>query len=221
MRFLFGGLAIFVLIAFIIGQIITPRQSSMRNVFAKGFYYTGIGILLLAVFSGVGALVYYGINDANQPHQKGISQMSQEEKTVYLDSLLQHPPQPTSQDLKDVFVNYRFGFSALPCYESVHRFNIVSLEEIKSLEITGDNLSGEIFEINTRGEFITNQPLTAFHVKGTFTLQYRFSEGTRDLSAGWHLSQIIGNECTVLSKIPEENIIGRDSLYPDLKRKVK
>lgn len=220
MRFLFGGLAIFVLLAFIVGQIITPRHASMRRVFARGFYYTGIGLLILAVFGGVVGLVYYGINDSNQPRQKGLSQMSNDEKTVYLDSLLHNPPQPEVQDLKDVFVNYRFGFSALPCFESVHRFNIVSLEEIKSLEITGNNLSGKIFEINTRGEFTTNQPLAEFHVLGSFTLQYRFSEGTRDLSPGWNLSQIIGNDCTVLSKIPEKKIIGRDSLYPDLKRKV-
>lgn len=221
MRFLFGGLAIFVLVAFIVGQIITPRYASMRKVFARGFYYSGIGLLILAVFSGIIGLIYYGIEDANQPRQRGLSEMSAQEKTVYLDSLLHNPPQPAVKELKDVFVNYRFGFSALPCFESVHRFNIVSLEEIKSLEITGTNLSGKIFEINTRGEFLTNQPLTEFHVKGSFTLQYRFSEGTRDLPPGWNLSQIVGNECTVLSKIPEKKIIGRDSLYPDLKRKVE
>ncbi len=221
MRFLFGGLAIFVLIAFIVGQIFTPRRASIREVFAKGFYFTGIGVLILAALGGVFGLVYYGINDANQPRRRGMSQMSQQEKTIFLDSLLHNPPRPEVEDLKDVLVNYRFGFSALPCFQSVHRFNIVSLEEIKSLEITGNNLSGKIFEINTRGEFITNQPLAEFHVLGSFTLQYRFSEGTRELSPGWHLSQIIGNECTVLSKIPEEKIIGRDSLYPDLKRKVE
>lgn len=140
MRFLFGGIAIFVLLAFIVGQITTPRRASMRMVFTRGFYFTGIGLVILAVIGAIVGLVYYGVNDSNQPRQKGLSQMSQDEKTIYLDSLLHSPPGPEVGELKNVFVNYRFGFSALPCFESVHRFNIVSLEEIKSLEIEGSIL---------------------------------------------------------------------------------
>lgn len=220
MRFLFGGLAIFVFIAFVVGQIITPRRAPIRKVFSCGFYYTGIGLLLIAAVSGVIALVYYGLNDANRFQERGLSQMSKTEKTAYLDSLLNHPPQLSVAELKDLFVDYRFGFTSLPCFESVHRFDVVSLEEIKTLEITGKNRSGKIFEINTKGEFETNQPLPKFHVKGDFTLQYRFTEGTRALTPGWHLSKFVGTKCTVLSTHPEEQIIGRDSLYPDLKREV-
>lgn len=220
MRFLFGGLAIFVLIAFIVGQIITPRRAPMRKVFARGFYYSGIGLLLLAVLAGVIGLVYYGITDTNRPRDTGIEHMKPEEKAVYLDSLLKHPPQPTVDDLKDVFVDYRFGTTAMPCFESVHNFNVVSLEEIENLEVTGDNRSGKIYEINTSGAFLTNHPLPNFHLTGFFTLQYRFSEGSRALTPGWHLSRIVINDCNVLSKHPKKKIIGQDSLYPDLKRKV-
>lgn len=221
MRFLFGGIAILFLIAFVVGQIITPRRAPMRQVFARGFYYTSIGLLVLLIAGGLVGLVYYAVGDRGVSNHTGFSKMSAVEKRAYLDSLLQHPPRPGNDALKDVFVNYRFGYSALPCFESVHRFNVAALEEIKELNVTGQTLAGNIYEINATGEFITNQPEPNFHVRGDFTLQYRFSDEDREHPPGWYLRKIVGNSCEVLSQHPARQIIGHDSLYPDLKRKVE
>jgi len=219
MRFLFGGSAIFLLIAFIVGQIATPRRAPIRKVFAKGFMITAFSFLALGALFGVGALIYYGVTGNGAPNDR-YSRMSDEEKVYYVDSLMANPPDASVDQLKDAFISFRFGTTALPCFESIHNFNVVSLMQIENLEKGDSKLSGKIYETTTYGEFRTNQPAEGFHLKGTFTVQYIFSEGTRDKPLGWHFSKIIVSDCEVLSSHPVPNVLGQDSLYPDLKRKV-
>lgn len=219
MRFLFGGIAIFLLIAFIVGQIFTPRRAPIRKVFAKGFMITAVSFLVLGAVLGVGALIYYGVTGNGTANDR-YSKMSVAEKAYYVDSLMTNPPNPSIEELKDVFIAFRFGSTALPCFESIHNFNVVSLMQIENLEKGESKLAGKIFETTVYGEFKTNQPAEGFHLKGTFTVQYIFSEGTRDKPLGWHFSKIIISECTVLSKHPDPKVIGQDSLYPGLERRV-
>lgn len=219
MRFLFGGIAIFLLIAFIVGQIFTPRRAPIRKVFAKGFTITAVSFLLLGALLGIGALIYYGVTGNGAANDR-YSKMSVQEKAYYVDSLITNPPNASIEELKDVFIAFRFGSTALPCFESIHNFNVVSLMQIGSLEKGESKLAGQIFETTVYGEFKTNQPVEAFHLKGTFTVQYIFSEGTRDKPLGWHFSKIIVSDCEVLSKHPTAKSIGQDSLYPDLERRV-
>lgn len=219
MRFLFGGIAIFLLISFIVGQIFTPRRAPIRKVFAKGFMITALSFLALGAVFGVGALIYYGVTGNGAPKDR-YSKLSEEQKAIYVDSLLTNPPNASVAELKDTFIAFRFGTTALPCFESIHNFNVVSLMQIEHLEKGKSKLAGTIYETTVYGAFKTNQPAEGFHMKGTFTVQYIFSEGTRDKPLGWHFSKIIVSDCEVLSKHPTEKIIGQDSLYPDLKRRV-
>ena len=216
MRFFFGGIAIFLLISFIVGQIATPRRSPIRKVFAKGFTLTAFSLLGLGAIAGVGALIYYGISGNGAPKDR-YSKMSDSEKAVYVDSLMTNPPDASIDELRDRFIAFRFGSTALPCFESIHNFNVVSLTQIEHLEKRDSKLAGKIYEITTGGEFKTNQPAEGFHMKGNFTVQYMFSDGTRGVPLGWHFSKIIVNDCEVLSSHRVPNILGQDSLYPDLK----
>jgi len=221
MRFLFGGIAIFLLIAFIVGQIFTPRRAPLRKVFAKGFMITAISFLTIGAVLGAGALIYYAISGNGNASKNRYEKMSVEEKAMYVDSLLTNPPNTSIDELKDTFIAFRFGTTALPCFKSIHNFDVVSLMQIEHLEKGDSKLAGKIFETTAYGEFKTNQPAEEFHMKGTFTVQYLFSEGTRDKPLGWHFSKIIVSDCEVLSNHPVEDIIGQDSLYPDLERRVK
>ncbi len=220
MRFLFGGIAIFLLIAFVVGQIFTPRRAPIRKVFAKGFMITAVSFLALGALFGVGALIYYGVTGNGAPKDR-YSKMTIEEKAYYVDSLITNPPNPSIEELKDIFMDFRFGTTSLPCFESIHNFDVVSLMQIEQLEKGGSKLAGKIFETTAYGEFKTNQPLEGFHLKGTFTVQYIFSEGTRDKPLGWHFSKIVVRDCEVLSKHPGPKVLGQDSLYPGLERRVE
>ena len=221
MRFLFGGIAIFLLIAFIVGQIFTPRRAPLRKVFAKGFMITAVSFLTIGAVLGAGALIYYGITGNGNAPRNHYEKMSAEEKSIYVDSLLNSPPNTSIDELKDIFIAFRFGTTALPCFKSIHNFDVVSLMQIEQLEKGKSTLAGDIFETTTYGEFKTNQPAEEFHMKGTFTVQYIFSEGTRDKPLGWHFSKIIVSDCEVLSKHADPKVLGQDSLYPDLERRVK
>ena len=220
MRFLFGGIAIFLLVAFIVGQIATPRRAPIRKVFAKGFYLTAFGALAIGTLFGVGYLIYFGVTGNGQRETGPLAGLSDEQKLTYVDSLLNNPPELTTTDLEDAFLDFRFTSSALPCYESVHNFDVVSLKEIVKIEKMDANRAGKVYELNVVGEFKTNKPVSGFHLTGKFEVQYTFSEGTRDAPLGWNFSKIYVSDCEVLSKHPQKQVIGQDSLYPGLERRV-
>ncbi len=221
MRFLFAGIAAFLLLGFILGQIFTPKRTPIRKVLAKGFYLTSLVTLGLGFLVGIGALVYYGFNNDGRDMSGPLAGMSETQKEIYLDSLYDHPPQPSIVDLRDVFVDYRFGTTALPCFESVHNLDVVSLNQIVSLEKVSASRAEKIYEIELLAELKTNKPYEGFHLRGNFSVQYRFYRGSREQEPGWGLSKIFVSNCEVLSKREIKSSIGQDSLYPGLKRDVK
>src|SRR5690554_2087429 len=127
MRFLFGGIAIFLVIAFMVGRILSTRRTPMRKVMAKGFYYTTIGTLALAVLFGIGALIYFAVSGNGMRDAGPFQGMNETEKAIYLDSLFNNPPDPSFAQLETELMKFRFNSEALPCYESTHPFDIRSL----------------------------------------------------------------------------------------------
>jgi len=218
MRFLFGGIAIFLVIAFMVGRILSTRRTPMRKVLAKGFYYTTIGTLALAVLFGIGALIYFAVSGNGLRDTGPFSGMSETEKTVYLDSLFSNPPDPSIPQLETEIMKFRFNSEALPCYESIHAFDVRSLEEIIALEKVNTKSSDRVYEINVRGEFKTDRPEVGFHLKGIFVVQYVFSKGKRDVTPGWNFSKVYFTSCDVLSHHADKKEKTREDLYPDLKR---
>ena len=218
MRFLFGGIAIFLVIAFFVGRIFSTRRTPMRKVLAKGFYYTTIGTLVLAVLFGIGALIYFAFSGNGMRDTGPFQGMNETEKSVYIDSLLSNPPDPSIAQLETWFIKFRFNSGALPCYESIHAFDITSLEQIVHLEKVNTKSSDRVYEINLLGEFKTDRPEVGFHVKGLFVVQYTFSKGERDVTPGWNFSKVSVYSCEVLSHHADKKEKSREDLYPDLKR---
>src|SRR5690606_8684717 len=102
-------------------------------------------------------------------------------KAIYLDSLFNNPPDPSYAQLETELMKFRFNSEALPCYESIHPFDIRSLEQIIHLEKSSTKSSDRVYEINILSEFKTDQPEVGFHLKGIFVVQYVFSKGERDV----------------------------------------
>lgn len=220
MRFLIGGIALFIVLSLIVGRIFSPRGSSFRTIFGRGFYYTAAATLSLAVVVGLGALIYYGIEGDKKIHDTSFFRgMNETQKAQYLDSLFNEVPNPSVAEIKTSLMNYRFNSKALPCYDALHAFDVASLEQILELEKQDTRSSDEIYEINTLGEFKTDRPEAGFHLQGTFVIQYTFSKGLQDVPPGWNFTKIYFTDCEVLSPHKKENKTSRrDSLYPDLKR---
>ncbi|HKL39109.1 MAG TPA: hypothetical protein VJ894_00430, partial [Cryomorphaceae bacterium] len=214
----FIGLIVIFLVSLLIGQITTPKYTPFKKVFAKGLYYSVIGLIGFVIVIGIVALV----NDisSRKGSQTEFAKMTREQKEVLRDSLRQTPPAPTDAELKALFVDYNFSGAIIPCYESVHKLDIASLKEIKAFEVTDTDLSDGLYEIETEAEMIVNQPVPIFHFKGTFNVQYDFYDGDSDINPGWKLDKIFISHCEVIDAPEKDKVIGNSDLYPDLNRDV-
>jgi hypothetical protein len=218
MRFFFIGLIIIFLVSLLIGQITTPKGTPFRRVFAKGLYYSVIGLIGFVIAIGIVALV----NDitSRQGSETEFSKMTREQKVALRDSLRRTPPTPTEEELRSLFVDYNFEGVIIPCYESVHKLDVASLKEIKYFDVSDANASDEFYEIETEAELTVNQPVPRFHFKGTFNVQYEFYEGDSDIDPGWKFDKIFISQCEVIDAPEKEKVIGNSDLYPDLKRDI-
>jgi len=216
MRFFYIGLAIIFLVSLLIGQITTPKYTPFKKVFAKGLYYSIIGLIGFVIAIGIVALV----NDLQSRNGSpdDFARMTNEQKTTLRDSLRKELPNPTFEDLQATFLDYNFNGILIPCYETVHKLNVTSLDEIKSFIVGDSELSRDLYEIETEAELMVNQPVTDFHFKGTFNVQYEFYEGDTDFDPGWKFSKILISNCQVISAPEKEKIIGNTEYYPDLNR---
>jgi len=216
MRFFYIGLVIIFLVSLLIGQITTPKYTPFKKVFAKGLYYSIIGLIGFVIAIGIVALV----NDLQSRNGSpdDFARMTNEQKTTLRDSLRKELPNPTFEDLQATFLDYNFNGILIPCYETVHKLNVTSLDEIKSFIVGDSELSRDLYEIETEAELMVNQPVTDFHFKGTFNVQYEFYEGDTDFDPGWKFSKILISNCQVISAPEKEKIIGNTEYYPDLNR---
>ena len=96
---------------------------------------------------------------------------------------------------------------------------MASLDEILNLEIVGSGMSEGIYEVRTKGELKVNRPVTGFHIRGDFSIQYVFFEGDTDIDPGWKFDKIFIANCEVIAAEGEEKKPGPEELYPDLPRK--
>ena len=218
MRFFYIGLVVIFLVSLLIGQLTTPKYTPFKKVFAKGLYYSLIGLIGFVIAIGIVALV----NDLQSRHGSPdeFARMTKEQKTALRDSLRQSPPNPSFEELQTTFVDYNFYGVLIPCYETVHKLDVASLKEIKSFDVGESELSGDLYEIETQAELIVNQPVTDFHFKGVFNVQYEFYKGDSDIDPGWKFSKILISRCQVISAPEKEKIIGNSESYPDLEREV-
>ncbi|MGB6037664.1 MAG: hypothetical protein WBG42_15420, partial [Cryomorphaceae bacterium] len=146
------------------------------------------------------------------------ARMTKEQKTILRDSLRKELPNPTFKELQTTFVDYNFNGVLIPCHETVHKLDIASLQEIKSFQVGDSEVSGDLYEIETEAELTVNQPVTDFHFKGRFNVQYEFYKGDSDIDPGWKFSKILISQCQVISAPEKEKIIGNSEYYPDLNR---
>jgi len=218
MRFFYIGLVVIFLVSLLLGQITTPKYTPFKKVFAKGLYYSLIGLIGFLIAIGIVALV----NDlqSRKGSENEFAKMTQEQKTALRDSLRKSLPNPSFEDLQATFVDYNFNGVLIPCYETVHKLDVASLKEIKSFNVGDSELSGDLYEIETQAELMVNQPVTDFHFRGTFNVQYEFYKGDSDIDPGWKFSKILISHCQVISAPEKEKIIGNTEYYPDLNREV-
>ena len=216
MRFFYIGLVIIFLVSLLIGQITTPKYTPFKKVFAKGLYYSIIGLIGFVIAIGIVALV----NDLQSRNGSpdDFARMTNEQKTTLRDSLRKELPNPTFEDLQATFLDYNFNGILIPCYETVHKLDVTSLDEIKSFIVGDSEVSRDLYEIETEAELMVNQPITDFHFKGTFNVQYEFYKGDTDFDPGWKFSKILISNCQVISAPEKKKIIGNSEYYPDLNR---
>ena len=212
MRFFFVGLIIIFLVSLLVGQLATPKRTPFRRVFAQGMYYTILGLIGFGVIVALAAIIY------NTAARKGsdteFSKMTNEQRDVVRDSLRSELPDPSMSEIKTKFIDFNFETTLIPCYETVHKLDVASLEEIESLEIIGAGTSKGFYEIQLR----VNEPVRGFHLKGNFLVQYAFEEGDSDFDPGWKFHKILIGDCEVLAAEGEEKKPGKEELYPDLPR---
>ncbi|MFN2428574.1 MAG: hypothetical protein ABR574_01060 [Cryomorphaceae bacterium] len=216
MRFLFIGLAILILVALLVGRIITPKHTPFRRVFARGMYISIIGLIVIGGIGALGTYIYKAVNAGGD--ETDFRHMSQAQREVYRDSVRQILPSPNLEELKSDFVEFDFEAVLIPCYENIHKLKVGSPKEIIELEVIGKQQTDEFYEILTRGELKVNRPVPNFHIQGTFNVQYKFIQGDADHDPGWQFHKILIDECTVLSAIDRDIKPGPETLYPDLKR---
>ncbi|MCH2216160.1 MAG: hypothetical protein MK086_13405 [Flavobacteriales bacterium] len=216
MRFFFIGLIIIFLASMLIGQLTTPKRTPFRNVFAKGLYYSIIGLIGFVIIIGIAALA----NDfvARGGSESDFERMTKDQKQVYSDSVRSAVPTPTEDELKTLFVDFNFNGVLIPCYETVHKLNVESAKEILSFETGESKLSSDLLEFEVAAELMVNQPATDFHFKGDFRVQYEFYKGDSDFPPAWNFSRILIGNCQVISVPEEKKVIGNEELYPDLTR---
>jgi hypothetical protein len=216
MRIFLIGLVIIFLVSMLLGQLLTPRRTPFRKVFAKGLYFTLIGMLIFGAGLAVWLIVYESSTAKGSLTQ--YERMNKEQRETYRDSLRMHPPSPSLKELKSKFVEFDFQAVLIPCYETVHKFGVASLKEIEFLEKIDEAQTDGIYEIRTRGEFKTNKPVSGFHVRGTFVVQYEFYRGDSDIEPGWKFNKILISKCEVLAAEGEPKEPSSQELYPDLPR---
>jgi hypothetical protein len=218
MRFFFIGLIVIFVVSLLIGQVTTPKGTPFRKVFAKGLYYSVIGLIGFIVAIGIVTLV----NDisSKKGSENEFAKMTKEQKMILRDSLRKALPDPSFEDLQATFVDFNFNGVIIPCYETVHKLDVASLKEIKSFDVGEDELSGDLYEVDVEAELMVNQPVTDFHFRGAFNVQYEFYEGDTDIDPGWKFSKILISHCQVISAPEKEKIIGNTEYYPDLNREV-
>lgn len=216
MRFLFIGLAILILVALLVGRIITPKHTPFRKVFARGMYISIIGLIVIGGIGALGTYIYQAFNAGGD--ETDFRHMSREQQEVYRDSVRQILPDPNIEELKTVFVDFDFEAVLIPCYQTIHKLKVGSPKEITILEVVDKQRTDEFYEILTRGELKVNRPVPNFHLRGTFNVQYEFINGDADYDPGWQFHKILIEDCTVLSADEPDQKPSPESLYPDLKR---
>jgi len=219
MRFFFIGLVIIFLASMLIGQLTTPKKTPLTKVFAKGLYYSIIGLIGFVVMIGIAVLV----NDfkARGGSESDFARMTKEQRQIYRDSVRSVVPSPTEDELKTLFVEFNFNGVLIPCYETVHKLNVDSPKEILSFQTGASKLSGDLLEFEVAAELMVNQPATDFHFKGDFRVQYEFYQGDSDFPPAWNFSKILIGNCEVIRAPEEKKVIGNEELYPDLNRKTE
>ena len=218
MRFFFIGVIVIFLVSLLIGQITTPKRTPFKRVLAKGFYYTIIGTIVFGLLAGLAAIIY-DFTVATKGSEDEFARMTKEQQEMVRDSLRNELPDPGLAEIKSRFIRFDFDAVLIPCYETANKFDVASLDEILELEIIGSGMSEGIYEIRTRGELIVNRPVTGFHIRGDFSIQYEFFEGDTDIDPGWKFDKIFISKCEVIAAEGEEKKPGPEELYPDLKRK--
>lgn len=216
MRFFFIGLVVIFLISLLIGQLATPKFTPFRVVMARGLYYTVLGLIGFGVIVALVAIIYQSIYSKGS--DTDFSRMTKEQREVVRDSLRSRVPDPSVEELKTLFVRFNFDAVVIPCYETVQRLDVAALQEIGYLTIEEAGLADGIYEIHTKAELNVNQPVSGFHIKGDFTVQYEFEEGDSDIDPGWKFDKILIDRCVVLAAEGEEEKASPEELYPDLPR---
>jgi len=217
MRFFFIGVIVIFLVSLLIGQITTPKRTPFKRVLAKGFYYTIIGTIVFGLLAGLAAIVY-DFTLVTKGSEDEFARMTKEQQEMVRDSLRNELPDPSLAEIKSRFIRFDFDGVLIPCYETANKLSVASLDEILELEITGSGMSEGIYEIRTRGELKVNRPVTGFHIRGDFSIQYEFFEGDTDIDPGWKFDKIFIANCEVLAAEGEEKKPGPEELYPDLPR---
>jgi len=217
MRFFFIGVIVIFLVSLLIGQITTPKRTPFKRVLAKGFYYTIIGTIVFGLLAGLAAIVY-DFTLVTKGSEDEFARMTKEQQEMVRDSLRNELPDPSLAEVKSRFIRFDFDGVLIPCYETANKLSVASLDEILELEITGSGMSEGIYEIRTRGELKVNRPVTGFHIRGDFSIQYEFFEGDTDIDPGWKFDKIFIANCEVLAAEGEEKKPGPEELYPDLPR---
>jgi len=216
MRFLFIGLAILILVALLVGRIITPKHTPFRKVFTRGMYISILGLIVIGGIGALGTYIYQALNAGGD--ETDFRHMSRVEQAAYRDSVRKILPDPNLEELKTVFVEFDFEAVLIPCYQTIHKLKVGSPKEISNFEIVEKQKTDEFYEILARGELQVNRPVPNFHLVGTFNVQYKFIKGDANNDPGWRFHKILIDECTVLAADDTDEKSSPESLYPDLKR---
>jgi hypothetical protein len=217
MRFFLIGVVVIFLVSILIGQITTPKYTPFRKVLARGFYYTIIGTIAMGVLAGLAAIIY-DFTTTRKGSETDFARMTKEQQEMVRDSLRNELPDPTMAEIKSRFIRFDFDAVLIPCYETANKLDVASLDEILELEVIGSGMSEGIYEVRTKGELKVNRPVTGFHIRGEFSIQYEFFEGDTDIDPGWKFDKIFIANCEVIAAEGEEKKPGPDELYPDLPR---
>jgi hypothetical protein len=202
MPFIIIGLFLIFTVSFLLGKFFSPKDSSIKVVLQKGFYYLLILAIALGVIAGIVALVDNYLDDKRK-EERAIEQKAEEEKRVAsLPALRKSLPNPNSEDIKTILLNWSFPENSMPCLSTYERLNFESLQDIISVQTTKTSILNDLYEVLVEGEFLVNKPKSNFHFKSVMAFQYVFEDGDEyGKVPGWSLNKIIINSCEQLPAI--------------------
>lgn len=197
MPFVIVGLFLIFAISFLIGKLLTPKDTPFKVVLQKGFLKFLIVSVVIIALAGAVALVDNYLDNRRWKQEQAKEKEEEAKRIALIPELKKQTPKPTVEELKTVLINWNFPDYSMPCLSTYHPLDFETLSDIKSIKLGESQTADNIYEVKVNGDFHTNKPESNFDFIAEMTFQYVFENDSKyEKEVGWKLRKIIINKCS-------------------------